>query len=364
MQDAVHVQRRLGNSVLAAKTWVQAPEQSPQRLVDVSPAAVADASAWTVLSEGNCQFCTPCVAGKFNEGCDKQPQYEAGAPEGSCKPCLQSCNPGFFLLHSEKEAGCHEPPTHLHATDGADGSGTFATLEDYTCARCPTWVKQGQNLSIVSACGLQAPGDTYEHFNADPVNDVLQKTAKPVEPLARGEELLAGVPRKNFRGFMGSLKNYCPQYYFFDPQIPGCGFVNSGSPLAVSARKTVLVGLRRVPAGVLPGVQGLRACDAQEGHEQLAAVHGQLRRGRAGPLRRQVRARVLGGDCRHGRRGREALQAVLLVLRRRGVGGTTYIRQRTGGAAAPSACNSSEICALKYFASACWYAPIFQARLM
>ena len=228
VQDAVNVQRRLGNSVLAAKTWVQAPEQSPQRLVDVSPAAVADASAWTVLSEGNCQFCTPCVAGKFNEGCDKQPQYEAGAPEGSCKPCLQSCNPGFFLLHSEKEAGCHEPPTHLHATDGADGSGTFATLEDYTCARCPTWVKQGQNLSIVSACGLQAPGDTYEHFNADPVNDVLQKTAKPVEPLARGEELLAGVPRKNFRGFMGSLKNYCPQYYFFDPQIPGCGFVNSG----------------------------------------------------------------------------------------------------------------------------------------
>ena len=30
--------------------------------------------------------------------------------------------------------------------------------------------------------------------------------------------------------------------YFFDPQIPGCAFVNSGSSLAVSARKTVIVG--------------------------------------------------------------------------------------------------------------------------
>lgn len=228
-----------GNSVLAAKTWVQAPAQSPQRLAAVSPAAVIDASKWTVLSEGNCQFCTPCVAGEFNAGCDKQPQYELGAPEGSCKPCLQSCNPGLFLLHREKEAGCHEPPTHLNATDN---SSRFATLEDYTCARCPTWVKQGQNLSIVAACGLQAFGATYEHFSAVPVNGVLQKTAKAVEPLARGEELLAGVPRKNFRGFMGSLKNYCPLNYFFNPQIPGCAFVNSGSPLAVSARKTVIVG--------------------------------------------------------------------------------------------------------------------------
>ena len=228
-----------GNSVLAAKTWVQAPAQSPQRLAAVSPAAVIDASKWTVLSEGNCQFCTPCVAGEFNAGCDKQPQYALGAPEGSCKPCLQSCNPGLFLLHREKEAGCHEPPTHLNATDN---SSRFATLEDYTCARCPTWVKQGQNLSIVAACGLQTAGATYEHFSADPVNGVLQKTAKAVEPLARGEELLAGVPRKNFRGFMGSLKNYCPLSYFFNPQIPGCAFVNSGSPLAVSARKTVIVG--------------------------------------------------------------------------------------------------------------------------
>ncbi len=94
---------------------------------------------------------------------------------------MQSCNPGFFPLHSEKEAGCHEPPTHLNATDG---SGKFQTLEDYTYARCPTWVRQGQNLSIVAACGLQASGDTYEHFSALPVNGVLQKTPKSVVPLA------------------------------------------------------------------------------------------------------------------------------------------------------------------------------------
>ena len=63
------------------------------------------------------------------------------------------------------------------------------------------------------------------------MNGVLQTTAKTVEPLANGAELLAGVPRKNFRGFMDSLLNYCPTGYFFNAQIPNCGFVNSGSSL-------------------------------------------------------------------------------------------------------------------------------------
>lgn len=228
-----------GNSVTRDKTWVQKTGSNPQRLISVLPAAVTNTAQWTVLSEGNCQFCTPCDAGKFNEGCDKQAQYELGKPEGECKQCKPTCLTGSFLLHPEKEAACHDPPVHLNSTDNL---GKFQTLHDYTCERCPTWVKQGQHLSIVAACGLQAAGATYEHYSAVPVNGVLQTTAKPVEPLANGAELLAGVPRKNFRGFMGGLKNYCPLNYFFNPQIPGCAFVNSGSPLAVSARKTVIVG--------------------------------------------------------------------------------------------------------------------------
>jgi hypothetical protein len=50
-----------------------------------------------------------------------------------------------------------------------------------------------------------------EHFSADVINNVVQKTEKPVEPMARGDELIAGSPRKNFRGFINNLKNYCPR---------------------------------------------------------------------------------------------------------------------------------------------------------
>jgi hypothetical protein len=240
-----------GNTAVAAKTWVRSPgpQSVTKRLSDVLPAEVADvadaaaASTWTVLSEGHCQFCTFCIAGEHNEGCDQQPQYVLGKPEGECKACKTICPKGEFLWHSEKEAGCHEPPAHQNVTDG---SGKFAILEDYTCTRCPTWVRQGQNLSIVAACGLHAAGDTYEHFSAEVVNQVLQKTAKPVEAMPRGEELIGTNPRKalrkNFRGFMHNLKNYCPQNYFFDSAIPNCNFIESGEPLALPGSRTVLVG--------------------------------------------------------------------------------------------------------------------------
>jgi len=228
-----------GNSVSPAKTWVQGPNTpSPQLFGSLSAAAVADASAWTVLSEGHCQPCTPCAAGRFNDGCDQQSQYVAGKPEGECKLCLVTCNPGYFLLHPEKDAGCHEPPGHLNATDG---SNKFETRHDYTCARCPTWVRDGQNLSIVAACGLQAAGATYQHYSAQTVDNVVQATAKPVQPMARGEELLASVPRKNFRGFMDNRLDYCPSGYFFDSTVPGCDFVNNGQELQVH-RRSVIVG--------------------------------------------------------------------------------------------------------------------------
>ena len=226
-----------GNSVTPDKTWVQKTKSNPQRLSSVSPADVTDTKEWTVLSQGHCQFCTPCDAGKFNEGCDKQSQYELGKPEGECKQCKVTCFTGSFLLHPEKEAGCHDPPVHLNSTDN---SRKFQTLHDYTCEPCPKWVKDGQKLSIVAACGLQSADATYDHYSAQTVNNVVQKTAKPVLPMERGDDLLALVPRKNFRGFMDNRLDYCPSGYFFDSTIPGCDFVNNGKELKVHKRAVIV----------------------------------------------------------------------------------------------------------------------------
>jgi hypothetical protein len=57
---------------------------------------------------------------------------------------------------------------------------------------------------------------------------------------------------------MGSLLNYCPTGYFFNPRLPNCGFVNSGSQLAVSGRKTVLVGYNAYQAACC---QACKSCD-------------------------------------------------------------------------------------------------------
>lgn len=226
-----------GNSVSSGSTWVAKNEQT-QLVSALVPAQVAEPGTWRVLTEGKCMPCQPCSAGAHNDGCDKQQQYEAGTPQGTCKPCLSACPAGNFLWHSEKEAGCHEPPAHHNATDG---SGKFEISADYECKRCPTWVLDGQNLSVVAACGLHAAGDTYEHYNSVSGGE-LQKTSKPVQPMPRGEELIAGFPRKNFRGFVANLLDYCPSAFFFDPTVPGCDFVNNGGQLSLPGRISVRVG--------------------------------------------------------------------------------------------------------------------------
>lgn len=226
-----------GNSVSSDSTWVAKNEQT-QLVSALVPAQVAEPGTWRVLTEGKCMPCQPCSAGSHNDGCDKQQQYEAGTPQGTCKPCLSACPAGNFLWHSEKEAGCHEPPAHHNATDGSD---KFEVSADYECKRCPTWVLDGQNLSVVAACGLHAAGDTYEHYNSVSGGE-LQKTSKPVQPMPRGEELIAGFPRKNFRGFVANLLDYCPSAFFFDPTVPGCDFVNNGGQLSLPGRNSVRVG--------------------------------------------------------------------------------------------------------------------------
>jgi hypothetical protein len=60
--------------------------------------------------------------------------------------------------------------------------------------------------------------------------------------MPRGEELIACFPRKNFRGFVDNLLDYCPSAFFFDPTVPGWDFVNNGGQLSLPGRNSVRVG--------------------------------------------------------------------------------------------------------------------------
>jgi hypothetical protein len=60
------------------------------------------------VQHGPCQMCQPCVKGEYNDKCNV---HMSGVnPVGSCQTCLTKCAQGFFMYHSEKEAGCHAPP--------------------------------------------------------------------------------------------------------------------------------------------------------------------------------------------------------------------------------------------------------------
>ncbi len=75
-----------------------------------------------------------------------------------------------------KDAGCHEPPMQQMASDG---SGYWMIASDYKCEKCPKWVKNGNKLLAVRACGKRI---TYIHFSdsTDKKNDRINKqTSRP-----------------------------------------------------------------------------------------------------------------------------------------------------------------------------------------
>lgn len=208
--------------------WVRSPAREEVRLPALG--AAADVAGWTVLTEGVCRACTFCAAGFFNDQCNTQAAYELGSPQGACRPCRTQCPAGFFLLHPEKDAGCHEPPLHQQATDG---SGDWMISSDYACERCPTWVKAGASLRAVTVCGLQAQ---YSYFDTDAggamfdANDDLQARTHTVSFSAADNALIpqAGsnrAPRKNFGTLLQHAKPYCPVGFFFNARRAGCAFV-------------------------------------------------------------------------------------------------------------------------------------------
>lgn len=225
-----------GVDTAVALVWVRSPDGNLFQFGQLRAGDVSDASQWNVLTEGNCQFCTACNAGFYNNGCNKN--YE-NAPAGACKPCMTQCPSKYFMLHPERDAGCHDPPlNHL----APDGSGKFQILDDYTCVACPTWVRLGEEISVVSACGLYKAGDTYEHYSSQMEGATIKKTLKPVQEEPHASSQIAGVERRNFRTFINNLQNYCPPRFFFNTRAPGCDFIDRGEEFELHSKVRVFMG--------------------------------------------------------------------------------------------------------------------------
>jgi len=220
-----------------ANTWVKSPDSKVFKLGSINANDVSEPGKWEVLTEGNCQFCTACVAGFYNEGCNSF--GTSSPPEGKCKPCVTECAPNFFLSHPEQDAGCHEPPKYQHT---AEDSTKFQILDDYTCVKCPTWVRKGHKIFVVSACGRHNVGDTYQHFDSQMQGSQILKTSKLVEIGPDSSTKIAGVEKGNFRTFANNLKPYCPPKFFFDKQNPVCNFINQGENFEFPNKTKVEIG--------------------------------------------------------------------------------------------------------------------------
>jgi hypothetical protein len=225
-----------GTSITPANTWVSHGVIT-RKLDGLLAREVSNANDWNVLGNGKCHFCTPCEAGHYNAGCNKN--YELGAPHGECKQCRKDCPPGNFMRHPDRDAGCHDPPLNQNATDAP---GRFQILHDYTCVPCPRWVLQDTKIYVVSACGKHKPGDTYTHFSSDVKSNVVQAEEKPVVEESNANEEIAGVQRRNFRTFINNLRPYCPSSFFFKSTIPGCGFLERGDTFELPDNARVKVG--------------------------------------------------------------------------------------------------------------------------
>ena len=115
----------------------------------------------------------------------------------------------------------------------SDGSGYWMIASDYKCEKCPKWVKNGDKLLAVRACGKIS---TYIHFS--------ESTSKQVDPMPDGNSFYPGgtAARKNFRTFLDNAAPYCPPGFFFNSKLPACDFMDQGRELTLPGSQRVLVG--------------------------------------------------------------------------------------------------------------------------
>ena len=196
----------------AAPVWVRQGTSDPVHL-NLSPSSI-DLSTWSVVTEGVCEYCTFCVRGSYNAGCNKN---YGGVPgdQGQCSPCNTQCEQNHFLHHPDKDAGCHDPKETKQATDG---SGNWMTTQNYECRRCPTWVREHERIYTVTACGLNTH---YKHVSLD---GKIKDTEVPA--MLDGDKPFydSSPARKTFRSFYNDKRGYCLPGFYFNSKLPGCDF--------------------------------------------------------------------------------------------------------------------------------------------
>lgn len=165
------------------------------------------------VQHGPCEMCKPCVKGMYNAKCNVY--GTALNPEGICDSCLTQCPAGFFMFHSDKEAGCHAPPDIFRHSN----TDLWKITENYNCQKCPTWVRDSDKIYIVTACGVT---EKYKGWSWD-LNSNLVSTQIPVVYSNWEQDYkLLGESYKNYRSFARDLVAYCPVAYFYDERIAGC----------------------------------------------------------------------------------------------------------------------------------------------
>ena len=193
----------------------------PVNLKDLSPSSI-DLSTWSVVTEGECKYCTFCARGSYNAGCNKGYGGVPGA-QGQCSPCITQCEADHFLHHPDKDAGCHDPAETKKATDG---SGQWMTKQTYECRLCPTWVHEHGKIYTVTACGLNTH---YKHASLD--GDI------EVPAMLDGEQPFyeSSPKRKTFRSFYNDKIAYCLPGFYFNSKLPDCNLLSKGQPFKLPA---------------------------------------------------------------------------------------------------------------------------------
>ena len=229
-----------GNQVVGNYKWLKKTSDPPKQVQVKDLSIDAISTDWTVLTQGMCLPCKPCDAGSYNEDCNKN--YEGGKPEGKCQACKKECldlnGIHRFMLHSDGEAGCHQPRANKKSSKE---NNKFETLTDYTCEQCPTWVLDPSTgkLSVVTACGSKKT--EYLH-HGEVRNGILTSVSKDVPPISPAGQTIQDLPQENFRGFMTDLVEYCPSGFFFDTTSQDCTFTATPGKKLRIQQTDVLVG--------------------------------------------------------------------------------------------------------------------------